>query len=369
MDTVIVQALLLLLLLQHYHASFDALDIQEEPLKMLDKLMNLTQLPGAPKRSEERHVRMRNIFAAPLENLKGNLEEFVDILTPKNEEQYEFLDAALGKHFVFQHVTEKEKKRLIDAMVLKSVDKGSSIIKQGDKGEYLYVVQEGTVHFLVDGKDVGVGEKGVIFGELSLLYDCPTAASVMAATDCKLWRVSQSTFRRIKAAFALQNDDETRSIIKSIPFFKDLSDLYIHQLADSLFQIEFKKGDVLATKGQEGGTLFIIKEGWVQGTDISIGTTKFADICLGPGEYFGERAIVTGEPAVGNVACLTDGMAWIMSKDRFQRTVGRLNLDDLILKAQDKKYMVRNLRLNQSHEIERFAPAAWVTGATIQFSH
>lgn len=309
---------------------------------LLNVLPNpLSGLPKPRAAGQDAKLRMRNIFAAPLDVLHAqNLDDLKSRFTPKNEEQYEFLNAALSKHFVFQHLTPQEKKTLCDAMVVKNVTNGTKVITQGEKGEYLYVIQEGSVDFLIDGNKVGDGDQGTIFGELSLLYDCPTAADVIATSDCKFWRVSQYTFRRIKAAHALENDDETRKTITNISFFKDLPNEYIYKLADSLFERKFQKGDVLATKGQEGDTLYILKEGWIEVTDISVGTTKFADLRLGPGDYFGERPIVTGEPVAGNVTCLTHGVAWIMTKQRFQQCVGHLHLEELVMKAQDAKLLV-----------------------------
>jgi cAMP-dependent protein kinase regulator len=113
---------------------------------MFDKLMNLKPLRSgnnAPK--DDGKVRMRNIFAAPLDVVTKELDEFKNIFTPKNEEQAEFLDAALGNHFVFQHLDQKEKKKVMDAMSLKSVDKGTTIITQGEQGEYLYIIEQGSV--------------------------------------------------------------------------------------------------------------------------------------------------------------------------------------------------------------------------------
>ena len=37
-------------------------------------------------------------------------------------------------------------------------------------------------------------KRGDVFGELSILYRAPRAANVQAATDCKLWRLSQEHF-------------------------------------------------------------------------------------------------------------------------------------------------------------------------------
>lgn len=157
----------------------------------------------------------------------------------------------------------------------------------------------------------------------------------------QLWRVSQYVFRRIKAAHALSNDDEARKTISSLSFFKDLDDEYIQKLADSLFERKFKKGDVLAEKGQAGDTLYILKEGWLQASDVSIGSTKYADFRLGPGDHFGEGTIISGMPVAGNATCLTDGVVWIMTKYRFQQCVGHLDLDDLVAKGTDTKLLVR----------------------------
>ena len=56
-------------------------------------------------------------------------------------------------------------------------------------------------------------------------------------------------------------------------------------------------------------------------------------------EHFGERALVTGEPLVATVVALTDVVAWTLSKEHFQATIGHLNLNDLILKQSDRKLL------------------------------
>jgi cAMP-dependent protein kinase regulator len=312
-----------------------------------DKVMNLVPFLGKPLGSSkisqnakkiggEVIFRVRNVFAVPLEITR----DFVAPLFPKTDEQVEFLEGAFSEHFVFSLLNEVERRNLINAMELKSVKKNSDVIKQGAKGDYVYVIQQGTVNFIVDGEDKGEAFEGAIIGELALLYDCPRAATVRAKTDCDLWRVSQYTFRKIKAAYALQNDHETRTTIRKVPFLKDLPDEIINRLADSLFQTTFQRGDILARKGEEGETLTIIKEGYVVGTNISIGSQKYADIRLGPGDYFGERPILKGEPNIGTAIAETRGTAWLLSKERFHHTLGHLNLEELIIKSQDKKFLV-----------------------------
>lgn len=281
--------------------------------------------------------RLRDVFARPLDVAR----DWVAPLYPKTSEQEEFLNSALSDHFVFSHLSDAERHKLIQAMELVSFHEGAKLMKQGDKGDYIYVIQKGTVHFVVDGKDEGDGTKGAIVGELALLYDCPRAATVVAATDLEVWRISQFTFRHIKAAHTISSDDEARETIASLSYFRDLPEGYINMLADSLFQKKYKKGDILFDKGEEIQALVMIKQGFVRGTNLKAGgSTSLADIRLGPGQSFGERVIITGEKVTGTVYAETDVMAFFLTKERFLKTVGHLNLNDLMRQSADSKMLV-----------------------------
>lgn len=77
------------------------------------------------------------------------------------------------------------------------------VIKQGDDGDVLYVVDSGELacskvfneeegeKFL---KNYTMGES---FGELALLYNCPRAATIKANTDCVLFSLDRETFNHI----------------------------------------------------------------------------------------------------------------------------------------------------------------------------
>ncbi|CAB9520491.1 MAP kinase-activated protein kinase 2 (Fragment) [Seminavis robusta] len=351
--------------------------VPENFVKGLTKLNPLTVLPGMPtwndmtgsheedaggdgststedKPRGANKFRMRNIFAAPLEFTKESLEGvWKAAAITKSGEQTEFLQAAFAEHFVFANMSSRESKFLISMMALKKCHKGETIIEQGQRGEYLYVLQEGAVQFVIDGvAREQLGEKGTVFGELSLLYDCPTAASVIAHSDCHLWRVSQLTFRRIKAAHALEGDKEKRDVITSVSFFKGLSNDLIYKLADSLFERKFKKDEILVIKGSEANTMFMVKEGWIRATDISTKETKLADIKMQPGDHFGERAMVKGTPYAGTAVALTDGSAWCLSKKHYKRALGNLDLEQSIVRAQDFK-MLQALPLFAYSDIDR----------------
>ena len=67
----------------------------------------------------------------------------------------------------------------------------------------------------------------------------------------------------------------------------------------------------------------MIKEGKVRVTNISDGTTYF-DHDLGPGEYFGERSLLTGEPRAANIRAVSNVVLMALDRLSFDALLGPL---------------------------------------------
>ena len=96
------------------------------------------------------------------------------------------------------------------------VPKGSLIVKEGDDGNCAYLVQSGKVTVFTYNNDVRVDlatfEVGEIFGELSLIFDEPRSASVIADEDCNLIVITRQTLKQ-----KLDNSDPTvRAIVEML---------------------------------------------------------------------------------------------------------------------------------------------------------
>lgn len=86
-------------------------------------------------------------------------------------------------------------------MKLREVSSGEQIIREGDDGDEMYIIDSG--EFTVNKKDEnGVNQavftytqSGAAFGELSLMYGKPRAASVKAKTNGKLWSIGRQVMR------------------------------------------------------------------------------------------------------------------------------------------------------------------------------
>jgi CRP-like cAMP-binding protein len=79
---------------------------------------------------------------------------------------------------------------------------------------------------------------------------------------------------------------------------------------------------------------YIVEEGSLKICNISAGESKYEDVNIGPGGYFGERAIMTGEPRAGDLLAQTDGTAFCIDKTTFSNVLG--DLEGLIVKSVER---------------------------------
>ncbi len=81
--------------------------------------------------------------------------------------------------------------------------KGSDIIREGDPGDYLYVITAGSAdvyqHAQPDGP-VGRLSEGNFFGELALMTDEKRNSTIRAATDVECYRLSKDRFEGLAAS-------------------------------------------------------------------------------------------------------------------------------------------------------------------------
>jgi len=74
---------------------------------------------------------------------------------------------------------------------------GQHIFTAGQPGDTMYVVKEGEVEILVNGKVVDTLGPSGILGEMVLIDKGPRSATAVAKTDCKLVSVNEQRFQRL----------------------------------------------------------------------------------------------------------------------------------------------------------------------------
>ena len=90
-------------------------------------------------------------------------------------------------------------------------------------------------------------------------------------------------------------------LLRRVPLFADLERRELESIAQSLKERTFPAGQVIATEGQHGVGFFVIEEGTAS---VSIGGEERGR--LGPGDYFGEIALIAGGDRTATVKADTE---------------------------------------------------------------
>jgi CRP/FNR family cyclic AMP-dependent transcriptional regulator len=105
-------------------------------------------------------------------------------------------------------------------------------------------------------------------------------------------------------------------LVKGIPLFSDLGRKEIDELARTFKERTFTRGDVIAAEGQRGIGFFVIESGNARVTHG--GEDR---ITLGPGDYFGEIALIDDGPRTASVTADTDLKCWGLTSWEFKPLV------------------------------------------------
>ncbi len=86
-----------------------------------------------------------------------------------------------------------------------------------------------------------------------------------------------------------------------MPLFSGLGRRELERVANSMKERRFRQGDVVTTEGRGGVGFFVIEEGEAE---VSVYGERRAT--LGPGDYFGEIALITESDRTATITAATD---------------------------------------------------------------
>jgi CRP-like cAMP-binding protein len=249
---------------------------------------------------------------------------------------------------------------LINAMERYRFKAHEVIIKQGDAADYFYVLKQGKVRFLVDSKKIREASDGVSFGELALLHNAPRSASVVAVTECFTYRVDQYTFRALLASHKLGLENTRVELLRRVSIFKDIDRPILAKIADAMTQVSVPDGKLIIRKGDVGRVFYIIQRGEVKISEVGIMEENRSVLKnLKRGDFFGERALITGERRSANATAVGHCTLLCISKETFETIVG--SLEDLINNTSIKR-VLKNVPVFANANLE---PHEWelISGA------
>lgn len=247
----------------------------------------------------------------------------------KTEEQKGRLQKTLSKSFMFSELDSKDMESILLAMKEVTFEAGKQVIKEGEDGDYLFVIEKGALDCIkkIDGADkvVKTCNPGDVFGELALLYNNPRAASVVAKESCICWMLDRETFNHIVKDAAVKRRNRYDTFLKSVALISSIGDYERSQIADALKSETFKKGDVIVKQDEPGDKFYIVEEGTLYAMKQVPGEGERRVMDYKVGDYFGELALLKNQPRAASIHVSSDvAKVLSMSRGSFNKMLGPL---------------------------------------------
>ena len=262
-------------------------------------------------------------------NKKG---DFTPKVVAKSEESKQKLQQRLLQAFMFTALEEKEFKIVVDAIEEVTGKAGEDIIKEGDQGDCMYVLEKGTLDctkVFAGSNDPTFLKKyvpGEGFGELALLYNAPRAATITAKTDYVIWKLDRDTFNHIVKDAAAKKREKYDNFLQSVQILESIDPYERSKLGDAVKEEKFKKGEFIIKEGDDGSKFYLISEGTAIATKDLGGSEPEKVMDYKRGNYFGERALLTSEKRAANIVVTSESCTVLsLERETFNRLLGSLD--------------------------------------------
>lgn len=131
----------------------------------------------------------------------------------------------------------------------------------------------------------------------------------------------------------LFSQDTKAKALGRCPFFTDLSRNELLELAKVTEDLEVEEGKTLTREGQSGSEFFVIVDG-----EVSVTKDGSEIRTLGPGDFFGEIALLADTPRTATVTAKTPLRFFVLTRQAFRSLLAHQpELEEKVLKALDER--------------------------------
>lgn len=210
---------------------------------------------------------------------------------------------------LFAHLDPAVVDRLVAETETVRYRRGDDVVRQGDLGDRFFLILEGDAAVIQQEPSglenvVATLHVGDGFGEVALLQETPRTATVRASSPLLLQAVRRESFLHTLRQAGIA-PAETTALLRSFhtlrdtEVFRHLSPSALTQLLRRFARRSFTTGDMVIKEGEPGDAFYLIETGQVK---VERHGEPLAE--LGPGECFGELALLRGAPRAASVCCL-----------------------------------------------------------------
>jgi CRP-like cAMP-binding protein len=153
-------------------------------------------------------------------------------------------------------------------------------------------------------------DPGALIGQDEVLHSRPAETEARAVTNVELIRLPMAIVTR---ALRDAPPRPEATLLSRIPLFRELPAEALRRLAEALQPRALLAGETAARYGEPGRELYLISAGEFV-VSVPEGEGRERTVAhLGPGEFFGEMALLRDEPRAATVRAIADAQVWSLS--------------------------------------------------------
>lgn len=235
----------------------------------------------------------------------------------------------LESSFLFGGLPEDEHLAVATSLSSARFAAGDSIIREGEAGDTCYIVASGeaavSTRDLV-GQDVMLQRftPGASFGAIALIGNEPRSATVRALSEVETLTLSRAAFELIapqcptlreRLAGYIDFLDIDRFLRRASPFAR-LPQEARRAMVPKLTAMRSVAGDTVVREGDDGDRFYLVRSGRLEVTQSGRRVQE-----LGPGDCFGEVALLAGGKRVATVRAIADTELLALDRADFDEIV------------------------------------------------
>jgi CRP-like cAMP-binding protein len=238
---------------------------------------------------------------------------------------------------IFEELPPQTMQGIVQRMVLQHVPAGERVYRVGESGDALYLIENGEIELTAENA-VGVVEEigrigaGSHFGELSLLTGQIRTEDATAIRNSNLWVLYKTDLDVLSTQYpaigkAISQGVATRlasgggaddAKLQQFGLFAGMNPSDLHQIAAYLRPMRYRSGEQIFRAGSPAEGLFLVEKG-----TVGVQAVGGAAWQAGPGESFGERALLTNQPHNTSAVAESDVDVWTIGKSDFDMLMNR----------------------------------------------
>lgn len=215
---------------------------------------------------------------------------------------------------LFSDFDEKEFLDIVRKVRSHTLSRGEYLFHQGDPGDSIYIVADGSMEVSGRTKEgtvvkVAVLGEGSIFGEFGFFLNSKRSTDVFAETDATVLELTKEDINGIipeharveEVLFNFYKERVADRLMALSDVFRPVAEADRKEILSRVTLTRALQNSVIVKEGEKGDTMYLIKTGkvsvWVK--DKSGSESKVTE--LDEGDFFGEIALATAKPRVATI--------------------------------------------------------------------